>query len=88
MGAAQGGPQTPLTEHFAYCVQLFGGTTAFSRRLGIDERAIRRFINGERPLSASLLGDTATALRQLIAEAAEAEGQIAAMLKSEPNNPS
>jgi len=34
-------------EHFAYCVQLFGGTTAFSRRLGIDERAIRRFINGE-----------------------------------------
>ena len=75
-------------EHFAYCVQLFGGTTAFSRRLGIDERAIRRFINGERPLSASLLGDTATALRQLIAEAAEAEGQIAAMLKSEPNNPS
>ena len=75
-------------EHFAYCVQLFGGTTAFSRRLGIDERAIRRFINGERPLSASLLGDTATALRQLIAEAAKAEGQIAAMLKSEPNNPS
>ncbi len=74
-------------EHFAYCVQLFGGTTAFSRRLGIDERAIRRFINGERPLSAGLLGDTATALRKLITEATEAEGQIAAMLKSEPNNP-
>jgi hypothetical protein len=26
-------------EHFAYCVQLFGGTTAFSRRLDIGERA-------------------------------------------------
>lgn len=74
-------------EHLAYCVQLFGGTTAFSRRLGIDERAIRRFINGERPFSAGLLGDTATALRKLITEATEAEGQIAAMLKSEPNNP-
>ncbi|AUW59329.1 hypothetical protein C1T17_15790 [Sphingobium sp. SCG-1] len=53
-------------EHFAYCVQLFGGTTAFSRRLGIDERAVRRFINGERPLGAGLLEDTAKALRLLI----------------------
>ena len=52
-------------EHFAYCVQLFGGTTAFSRRLGIDERAIRRFINGERPLGEGLLEDTAKALRWL-----------------------
>ncbi|HEX8056870.1 MAG TPA: hypothetical protein VF481_09415 [Novosphingobium sp.] len=69
-------------DHFAYCVQLFGGVTAFSRRLGIDERAIRRFINGERPISDGLLGDTAKALRELIAEAAEAEGQIGAILAS------
>ena len=41
-----------LSEHFAHCIQVFGGTTAASRRLDIDERAIRRFINGERPLSA------------------------------------
>lgn len=75
-------------EHFAYCVQLFGGTTAFSRRLGIDERAIRRFMNGERPLGAGLLGDTAKALRQLIAEATAAEAQIAATLGAEPNDPS
>ncbi|HEX7856562.1 MAG TPA: helix-turn-helix transcriptional regulator [Sphingobium sp.] len=75
-------------EHFAYCVQLFGGTTAFSRRLGIDERAIRRFINGERPLGAGLLEDTAKALRLLVAEATAADGQIIAMLNSEPNNPS
>lgn len=45
-------------EHFADCVQRFGGTTAFSRRLGIDERAIRRFINCERPLGDGLLEDT------------------------------
>ena len=75
-------------EHFAYCVQLFGGTTAFSRRLGIDERAIRRFINGERPLGAGLLGDTAKALRLLIAEATAAEGQIAATLSSDPKDQS
>ena len=75
-------------EHFAYCVQLFGGTTAFSRRLGIDERAIRRFINGERPLSAGLLEDTVKALRLLIAEATTAEGQITATLGSLPRNPS
>lgn len=74
-------------DHFAYCVQLFGGTTAFSRRLGIDERAIRRFINGERPISDGLLRDTAKALRELAAEAAAAEGQIAAILTSEPTDP-
>jgi hypothetical protein len=65
-------------DHFAYCVQLFGGTTAFSRRLGIDERAIRRFINGERPISDGLLADTAKALRALGAEAAEAADLIEA----------
>ena len=75
-------------EHFAYCVQLFGGTTAFSRRLGIDERAIRRFINGERPLGAGLLDDTAKALRLLIAEATAAEGQIAATLSFLKTDPS
>ena len=75
-------------EHFAYCVQLFGGTTAFSRRLGIDERAIRRFINGERPLGDGLLEDTAKALRVLIAEAITAEAQIAATLHFPPTDPS
>jgi hypothetical protein len=75
-------------EHFAYCVQLFGGTTAFSRRLSIDERAIRRFINGERPLGAGLLEDTAKALRLLIAEATAAEEQIVATLNSDPKDPS
>ena len=69
-------------EHFAYCVQLFGGTTAFSRRIGIDERAIRRFINGERPLGAGLLEDTAKQLRQLIVEATAAEQEIVASLNS------
>ena len=75
-------------EHFAYCVQLFGGTTAFSRRLGIDERAIRRFINGERPLGDGLLEDTAKALRLLSAEATAAEAQIAATLGFPPTVPS
>lgn len=70
------------SEHFAFCVQLFGGTTAFSRRLGIDERAIRRFINGERPVSNGLLEDTAKALRLLVAEATTAEEQIAASLRA------
>lgn len=69
-----------LREHFAHCVQVFGGATAASRRLGIDERAIRRFINGDLPLGASLLKDTATALCSLMAEAAAAEGQIAVVL--------
>ncbi len=70
--------QQDLAQHFAHCVQIFGGTTASSRRLGIDERAIRRFINGERPISDRLLQDTAQALRALIDEATTAEGYIAA----------
>jgi DNA-binding transcriptional regulator YdaS (Cro superfamily) len=70
-----------MGEHFAHCVQVLGGTTAASRRLGIDERAIRRFINGERPLSAGLLKDTAEALRLLVAEATAAESHIAAALR-------
>ncbi len=74
-----------MCEHFAYCVQVLGGTTASSRRLDIDERAIRRFINGERPLSAGLLQDTAKALRLLIEEATAAEAQIAQSLSSEPD---
>lgn len=76
-----------MGEHFAHCIQVLGGTTAASRRLAIDERAIRRFINGERPLSSGLLKDTATALRLLVAEATAAEEQIAAALGSEPNEP-
>ncbi len=75
------------SEHFAYCVQLFGGTTAFSRRLGIDERAVRRFINGERPVGAGLLEDTAKALRTLIADATQAEQQIAATLGAPSTDP-
>lgn len=67
-------------DHFAHCIQVFGGTTPASRRLGIDERALRRFANGERPLSDGLLADTAEALRALIAEATEAEGRIVAAL--------
>lgn len=71
-------PQDPR-EHFAHCVQVFGGVTAASRRLDIDERALRRFINGERPLGAGLLQDTAKALRLLIDEATAAEAQITAI---------
>jgi hypothetical protein len=71
-------------DHFAYCVQLFGGTTAFSRRLRIDERAVRRFINGERPISDGLLQDTAQALRDLAAEATAAQGRIADLAGSAP----
>jgi hypothetical protein len=63
-------------DHFAYCVQLLGGTTAFARRLRIDERAIRRFINGERPISDGLLQDTAKALRDLATDASAAAGTI------------
>lgn len=59
-------------DHFAHCVQVFGGIPATSRRLGIDERAIRRFINGERPISEGLLADTAKALGLLIDEATAA----------------
>lgn len=76
-----------LCEHFAHCVQVLGGTTAASRRLGIDERAIRRFINGERPFSAGILEDTAKALRLLISEATSAEGHIAAALDSGQDDP-
>lgn len=72
---------------FAHCLQVFGGITAASRRLGIDERALRRFANGERPLGSRLLADTAEALRQLVAEASAAEEQIAAILRAEPNDP-
>lgn len=77
----------PLTmqdpqDHFAYCVQMLGGTTAASRRLAIDERAIRRFISGERPVSTNLLEDTAKALRALIAEATAAEQRIAETIRS------
>ena len=67
-------------DHFAHCVQVFGGIPATSRRLGIDERAIRRFINGERPIGIGVLEETAKALRLLIAEAKAAEGHIAAVL--------
>ena len=74
-------------DHFAHCVQVFGGIPATARRLGIDERAIRRFINGERPISNGLLEDTAKALRLLIAEAKAAEGHIAAALSTQPHDP-
>lgn len=69
-------------EHFAHCVQIFGGTTAASRRLGIDERAIRRFINGEREFGQGLLDDTAAGLRLLIAEATKAEVEIAEIVRA------
>ena len=67
-------------EHFAHCVQVLGGVTAASRRLGVDERAIRRFINGERPLGAGMLADTAKALRLLVAEATAADERMAEIL--------
>ena len=70
-----------MQDHFAHCVQVFGGIPATSRRLGIDERAIRRFINGERPMSKTLLEDVAKALRALIAEATSAESHIAETLR-------
>ena len=70
-----------VAEHFAHCVQVLGGTTAAARRLGIDERAIRRFINQERPISAGLMEDTAKALRLMIAEATAAEAGIAEVLR-------
>lgn len=74
-------------DHFAHCVQVLGGTTAAARRLGIDERAIRRFINGERPISDTLLTDIATALRLLVGDATAAEAHIAAALGSGSNKP-
>ncbi len=73
-------PIQEARDHFAHCVQVFGGIPAASRRLGIDERAIRRFINGERPVCKGLLEDTAKALRLLVAEATSAEGNITAVL--------
>ncbi|MDF8332308.1 hypothetical protein [Novosphingobium cyanobacteriorum] len=63
-------------DHFAHCVQVFGGPTPASRRLDIDQRAIRRFVSGELPISDSLLADTAKALRALIEEATAAEAAI------------
>ena len=66
-------------DHFAHCIQVFGGITASSRRLGIDERALRRFINGEQPVSQGLMQDIAKALKDLIAEAVEAENAIASV---------
>lgn len=73
-------PEQPhdLQDHFAHCIQVLGGVTASSRRLGIDERALRRFINGEKPVSERLMADTAAALRTLIAEASAAEAAITA----------
>lgn len=76
-----------LRDHFAHCIQVLGGVTASSRRLDIDERALRRFINGERPLSAGLLQDTAKALRLMIAEATAAEQHITASLDALPHDP-
>lgn len=73
-------------EHFAHCVQVLGGVTASSRRLGIDERALRRFVNGEREVSAGLLKDTAEALARLGAEAAAAQAHIVAALASRPKD--
>ena len=76
-----------LRDHFAHSIQVLGGVTAASRRLDIDERAIRRFINGERPLSVGLLQDTAKALRLMIADATAAERHIAATLGTLPDDP-
>jgi hypothetical protein len=75
-----------LGEHFAHCIQVLGGVTAASRRLGIDERALRRFINGERPVSAGLLNDTGEALGCLVAEAKAAQAHIVAVLASQSND--
>lgn len=71
-----------LRDHFAHCIQVFGGTTAASRRLGIDERALRRFVNGDLQVSTRLLEDTAKALHVLIAEATAADAGIAAALEN------
>lgn len=65
-------------DHFAHCIQVLGGVTAASRRLDIDERALRRFINGERALTPRLLADVAATLRRLIADAQAAEAGLAA----------
>lgn len=76
-----------LQEHFAHCLQVFGGVTASSRRLGIDERALRRFANGDLPISPRLLQDTAKALNLLIAEASEAQAHIAAAVGAASDEP-
>jgi DNA-binding transcriptional regulator YdaS (Cro superfamily) len=73
-------PMQDLRDHFAHCVQVFGGVTPASRRLGIDERAIRRFVSGELPVSARLMEDVRSALRGLVAEATTAEQQISAAI--------
>ena len=65
-----------MRDHFAHCIQLLGGPSAASRRMGIDERAIRRFVSGERPVSEALLLDTAKVLRELADLASAAEAQI------------
>ena len=78
-------PQLDLSEHSAHCLQIFGGTTAASRRLGIDERALRRFANGERPISVRLMQDTVQALRTLVDEATAAELHILARLDDGKN---
>lgn len=74
-------------DHFAHCIQVFGGIPASSRRLNIDERAIRRFINGDLPISDRLMGDTAKALRLLVAEATAAQTAITALVGSETSEP-
>ena len=74
-----------LRDHFAHSIQVLGGVTAASRRLDIDERAIRRFINGERPMTIGLLNDTGLALRRLIADATAAEAGIVAACGALPN---
>lgn len=74
--------QQALQDHFAHCIQVLGGVTAASRRLGIDERAIRRFINAERPISPSLLDDTAKTLRLVSAEALAGASRIDELLTS------
>lgn len=76
-----------MREHFAHCVQVFGGVTSASRRLGIDERAIRRFISGELTLNPGALADTAIALRLVIAEATAAEQHINDVFGSHPRDP-
>lgn len=73
-----------LAEHFAHCVQVLGGVTTASRRLAIDERAIRRFVSGERPVNIGLLHDSAKALRLMIAEAQAAEQHIAKTFGAPP----
>jgi hypothetical protein len=78
-------PENEAREQFAHCVQVLGGVTASSRRLHIDERAIRRFVSGERPLSTGILTDTAKALRNLIAEAAAAEADVTALIGHQPD---